>query len=392
MGIFLFLFPAKGGTVTLSEGAEVSILTCGPGKMIHAIYGHTAIRVNDPAQRLDIVFNYGVFDFSKSHFVYRFARGQTDYMLAPEHFSEFYGSYQQRGRAICEQVLDLTMAGKQKLWNFLVENAKPENRVYRYNFFLDNCSSRVRDVLEKQTAEAVEFPGDGEHMTFRQHIGRYQKVVPWTDFGIDLALGSPADQVATPYQEMFLPDYLMKHVGRATIKTAGGWKPLVRETRVLYEPQHKRTDTDALVTPVSVFSVLLVVVILISIGQYRKRTKNDLVDYALLFLTGLTGVAALWLMTWSEHPAVQSNYNVLWAVPFNLVFMAAWMVRRWRRALRWYWPVLSVWLILFLAAGFLVPQRFHPAVYPIVLMLLCRGILHTLQKNSFIFVLNRRPI
>lgn len=378
LGIFLFLFSIKSGAITLSDQTDLSILTCGPSEMIHAIYGHTAIRVKDPARGLDIVFNYGVFSFSKPHFVYRFAKGQTDYMLAPELFTEFYEGYKNRGRSIQEQVLDLSLPDKQRLWDFLVENAKPENREYRYNFFLDNCATRVRDVIKNQVAGNINFPETGEGMTFREHINDYQKVLPWADFGIDLALGSPADRVATAWQEMFLPDYLMKHFGNAQIKIAGGTKPLVRETHTLYEAEKPHAGLK-LVTPVVVFAVLLLIVVLVSVRQYRKGVENYLADYFLLFFIGLTGLAALWLMTWSEHPAVQSNYNVLWAVPFNLLFMFAWMKKKWRPAIRWYWPLLSGWLILFLLPGFLVPQSFHPAVYLIVAMLLIRSAFHTIR-------------
>ena len=378
-GLFLFLFSLKGGAITLSDQTEVSILTCGPSEMIHAIYGHTAIRVKDPARGLDVVFNYGVFSFSKPNFIYRFAKGQTDYMLAPEHYAEFYEGYKSRGRSIYEQVLELNAADKQKLWDFLVENARPENREYRYNFFLDNCATRVRDVIKNQVAATINFPGTGEGMTFREHIDEYQKVLPWADFGIDLALGSPADRIATAYQEMFLPDYLMKHFGNAQIERNGVSVPLVKETHTLYEAE-KRPAGFRLFTPVGVFGVLLPVVMLIGIRQYRKGTPHDLTDYLLLFLTGLIGFAALWLMAWSEHPAVQSNFNVLWALPFNLLFMAAWMIKKWRSSIRWYWPLLSAWLVLFLLFGFFIPQSFHPAVYLTVLMLLCRSVLHTLQQ------------
>ena len=379
VGLFLVLFSSKSGAIVLSDQTDVSILTCGPSEMIHAIYGHTAIRVKDPAQGLDIVFNYGVFSFSKPNFIYRFAKGQTDYMLAPERYTEFYEGYKSRGRSIYEQLLDLNAADRQKLWDFLVDNAKPENREYRYNFFLDNCATRVRDVIKNQVAGNINFPGTGEGMTFRQHIDEYQKVLPWADFGIDLALGSPADRMATAYQEMFLPDYLMKHFEGAQIERNGESEPLVKETHTLYEAEKKPVGF-RIFTPVHVLGILLPVILLISIRQYRKGTKNYLTDYLLLFLTGLIGIAALWLMAWSEHPAVQSNFNVLWAVPFNLFFMFMWMIKRWRPAIRWYWPLLGAWLILFLLFGFLIPQSFHPAVYLIVLMLLCRSVLHTLQR------------
>lgn len=384
IGLFLLFFSLKGGTVTLSENADVSILTCGPSKMIHAIYGHTAIRVKDPAFNLDVVFNYGVFSFSKPNFIYRFAKGQTDYMLAPERYSGFYEEYISRGRSIHEQVLDLNMAEKQGLWDFLVENAKPENREYRYNFFYDNCATRVRDVIKTQVDGVIDFPGTGEGMTFRQHITHYQKVLPWTDFGIHLVLGSPADRVATAFQEMFLPDFLMKHFGNAQLKTNSGTRPLVKETRTLYEPEREKQPGFNLFAPTVVLAFLFLIIVLVSISQFRQRKENYLADYILLFITGLIGFVLLWFVTVSEHPAVQANYNLMWAIPANLLFMFAWMIEKWRPAIRWYWVLLAGWLTVFLLFHFLVPQSFHPGFYLIVLMLLCRAILHTVR-------LYRRP-
>jgi hypothetical protein len=132
-----------------------------------------------------------------------------------------------------------------------------------------------------------------------------------------------------------------------------------------------------MITPVSVFAVLLGLMMLISWRQFRKKKINYLTDYLLLFLTGFTSLTVFWLMNFSEHPAVQANYNFLWAVPFNLLFMFAWMKKKWRPFIRWYWPVLGAWLTLFLIFGFLVPQSFHPAVYLIVVMMLCRAVLNT---------------
>jgi len=348
------------------------------------MYGHTAIRVKDPAINLDVVFNYGVFSFSKPNFIYRFAKGETDYMLAAERYSDFYEDYVRMGRSIFEQVLDLKPADKQNLLNFLIENAKPENREYRYNFFFDNCATRVRDVVKNQISEVVAFPENGKGMTFRQHISLYQRVLPWTDFGIHLVVGSPADQVATAYQEMFLPDFLMEHFGGAQLKTDSGTRPLVKETRTLYEAERMKQPGFSPFAPMVVFALLLFIIVMMSIFQFRKKKLNNLVDYILLFLTGLIGVVLLWFVFVSEHPAMRPNYNLLWAIPVNFIFLVAWMYKKWRPVIRWYWVLLAGWLILFLLFHFLVPQSFHPGSYLIVLMMLCRAIFHTVR-------LYRRP-
>ena len=375
---FFFSLPYEGKTITLSPKAEISVLTCGPSRLVHAIYGHTAIRVNDPLRKFDVVFNYGVFSFSKPNFVYRFAKGQTDYMLAPEYFADFYKDYKRSGRSISEQVLHLTPLEKQRLLDFLIENAKPENREYRYNFFFDNCATRVRDVVENQVEGVVIFPGNsGRNKTFRKHVTAYQQVLPWMDFGIHLTLGSPSDQVATVYDEMFLPDFLMSHFAVAEIKTGNESRQLVKETRTIYNSGNSKKSGLMFLSPGFVLSVLLAFILIKSIWQVRKQRTGYLFDYLLLFLTGIIGLVLLWFVFKSEHPAMKPNYNLLWALPTNLVFMFAWMVKKWRAVLKWYWPALAVWLILFFGLNFLIPQAFHIGFILISLMLLSRSIVQS---------------
>ena len=375
--LFLFL-PSHAQPLKLSKAAEISVLTCGTSDLIHAIYGHTAIRVNDPFQNLDIVFNYGVFSFSAPNFEYRFAKGQTDYMLAAEYYSDFYESYKRNGRSINEQVLNFTQAEQQQLFDFLVDNAEPENREYRYNFFFDNCATRVRDVIENQVDGTVVFQAEnGEERTFRQHVADYQKVLPWTNFGIHLALGAPADEVASAYQEMFLPEYLMKHFATAEIKTENGVRPLVKKTNQIYSVEQAE-HTFSFESPILVLTVLLLVVVVVTYRQFQKKNTNYILDYFLLFFTGIVGVVALWFVLFSEHPAMHPNYNMWWAVPANMPFLFLWMVKKWRSHLRWYWVALSVWLIVFLLFNWLAPQSFHVGFYIIVLMTLLRALYHCL--------------
>lgn len=383
--IFFLVFPFSGRALNLSDAAEMSVLTCGPSKQVHALYGHTAIRVQDPQQMLDVVFNYGVFSFSAPNFVYRFAKGKTDYLLATERFDRFVENYKRSGRSIDEQVLNLKPAEKQQMLDFLIWNAKPENREYRYNFFYDNCATRVRDVVGNQVEGELVFPeGAGLDWTFRKHVNEYQKVLPWVNFGIHLTLGSPSDETATAWEEMFLPDFIFKHFATAQIRDGNVSRPLVKETRSLFQPDKKEAGWNPL-SPGVVLTIFLFVVLFVSYRQFKSRQISDWPDYILLFVTGLIGLVLLWFVTFSEHPAMQTNYNLWWAVPANLPFMFLWMVRKWRPALLWYWKALSVWLMLFFLFNFIIPQAFPLGFYLITLMVLCRALLH-----SFLFFRRRQ--
>lgn len=388
--ILIFLsIPGFSHAFNLSDEAEISVLTCGPSNLIHAIYGHTAIRVKDPKRLTDVVFNYGVFSFSQPNFVYRFAKGKTDYMLAPERYTDFYQQYKRNGRSIQEQVLNLNEEEKQQLFDFLIWNAKPENREYRYNFFFDNCATRVRDVVEQEVNGEVIFPeDDGVDLTFREHVNEYQKIMPWINFGIHLTLGSPADKKASAYQEMFLPDFLMKHFAHAQIITNGVRRPLVKETRVIYQAEAPKGAGFSLLGPIPVLSVLLLVVVWISFRQYKtKNVRSYWLDYFLLFITGFIGIVLLWFVTYSEHPAMHPNYNLWWAVPANFLFLFLWMIKKWRQVLTWYWKALSVWLILFFLFNLFIPQAFHLGFYLLAVMILCRALLY-----SFLFIKEKRQV
>lgn len=378
ISIFIFASAIKSEAIVLSTKSEISVLTCGSSKMLHAMYGHTAIRVNDPQQLLDIVFNYGVFSFSEPNFAYRFAKGQTDYLLAIEQFSNFYKGYKRRGRSIDEQVLNLSDSEKQRLLDFLIENAKPENREYRYNFFMDNCATRVRDVIEKQVDGEIKFPTEnGLGKTFRQHVTVCQKVLPWTNLGIQLTLGSPADKLATAYQEMFLPDFLKTHFAEARINTGNKSRPLIKETHSIYDSGERKSVGIGLFSPIVILLLTLTLVGWISFRQFRKKQLNYWIDYILLFITGLIGFGLLWFVTFSEHPAMHPNYHLLWAIPSNLLFIFLWMIKKWRPVLKWYWIILTIWMTLFIALNFMLPQSFNIGFYLICLMVLCRSALHS---------------
>lgn len=379
--LFFLLQNALGSNAfTLSTQAEISVLTCSPGSEAYSVYGHSAIRVNDPVARYDVVFNYGIFDFSTPNFLYRFAKGETDYLLGAYKFSDFYEEYVAEKRSVFEQILDLRQNEKQKIFDFLLWNAKPENRVYRYNFFFDNCATRVRDVIEAGVNGTVIFSEKNHtEKTFRQLIKEYHRKLKWLNFGIDLVVAAPADKVASVKEEMFLPDYLMNHFSTATIQTDIGPRPLVKSKHAVYTAPVVKSSTFSITSPFIVFSVLLILGAFYSVRQYRRNKITHWLDYIIYGINGLMGIILLWFVLYSEHPAMRPNYNLLWAIPLNLFFIIIWKVKRWRKFTRYYHFILAVWLLLFILLGFLLPQKFHVAIYLLVLILLSRNILYSIM-------------
>jgi hypothetical protein len=202
---------------TLSDSARFSLITVAPGEFVYSTFGHTALRLKDAASGVDVCFNYGTFDFEQPGFVLKFCQGKLLYMLDIENYRDFeYGNLYFR-RPMIEQVLNLSPEQKSKLYALLRDNYRPENRFYKYDFFYDNCATRVRDILENtlggNPGYYTEMTGNG--VTMRQLLHKYLPAKPWLGFGIDLILGTPADKIATVRDYMFLPDYLYLFLGES---------------------------------------------------------------------------------------------------------------------------------------------------------------------------------
>jgi len=375
--ISFLIFQPKMHAQQLSPDATVSILTCDPGVEVYSMYGHTAIRVSDPSQNLDAVFNYGLFSFDTPNFMYRFAKGQTDYMMGGQRFSSFLPQYDEEKRSVYEQVLNLPPEGKNQLFQALIENFKPENRVYRYNFFMDNCASRVRDMVERNAGAPIRFTDNHPTESYRELIKHFHHSFRWFDLGIDLLVGKKADQPVSAYGQMFLPEYLNGQFAKAKITIDGKPQPLVLETRTLREYPNSKLNSD-LPWPAIVFGLLFLVIAAISVHDYLRKTKTDWLDYWLLGLSGFSGLIIGWFTLYSEHPAMSPNYNLLWAFPLNLFFAGLWAVKKWRSKIRYYFWLSGALLIL----SFLMGQQFNPAVYFIILILLVRVVANLIPEKK----------
>jgi len=371
------IFQPKTHAQQLSPDATVSILTCNPGVEVYSMYGHTAIRVTDPAQKLDIVFNYGAFSFETPDFLYRFAKGQTDYKMDGGRFQSFLPEYEEEKRSVYEQVLNLPPEGKNQLFQALIENFKPENRVYRYNFFMDNCASRVRDMVERNAGTPIRFTDNYTTESYRELIKHFHHSFRWFDLGIDLLVGKKAEQPVSAYGQMFLPEYLSGQFAKAKITIDGKPQPLVLETRTLREYPNSKLNSD-LPWPAIVFGLLFLVIAVISVRSFLRKTKTDWLDYWLLGLSGFSGLIIGWFTLYSEHPAMSPNYNLLWAFPLNLFFAGVWAVKKWRPQTRYYFGLTGALLVLSFVAG----QQFNPAVYFIILILLVRVVANLIPEKK----------
>ena len=373
--LLLLLVPAKA-QIKLSDEAQISILTAAPSdEAVFTLYGHTAIRVKDSLHKIDLVFNYGIFDFSKPNFIYRFTKGETDYKLAAYNFQHYIIEYQMRGSEVTEQVLNFTPDEINKIWNALYINVQPENCVYRYNFFFDNCATRPVAIVEEQVDGKIKYNDPPKPQTFRDLINYCTRNNSWLTFGCDLALGSPTDRVATPHEMMFLPVYLKEEFDKATIVNPDGTeRKLVKSTTRLAE---ELTDDDQgekeWFTPMLCSMIIFLLVSLITYMEWKKKTYFRLVDCILFLLAGVAGTVLFFLCFISTHPCIWPNWSIVWLQPFDLVAVILFAVKKYGKAAYYYHFINFAALTLLLAGWYFIPQHLNIAFIPLVATLWLRS-------------------
>lgn len=385
---FVFFLPSAKGAA-LSPKATVSLLTCTAGEELYSKFGHTAIRITDPEQQMDVVFNYGIFDSSIDHFYYRFAKGETDYQLGISSYSSFIWSYHMEGRAVFEQVLNLDSVAKATIYNALLVNYLPENRMYRYNFIFDNCATRPYYMIKENADGALlNLPFQEREDTYRQIIAHYTHPDSWSFCGIDLIFGTDADRVMTFEQRMFLPEELMDFLATAQIVKGDSVKTAVVSQQIgAFVPPH----ASLLTSPRAVVLVLVFLFALLSLYQTQKKRYTFWADTLFYLLLGVLGTIATYLAAFSEHPMVHNNYNLLFINPVFFCLAVLTMFPAGRRVLgkcQWF---LLFYAVVALVVRYAVPQQANWFINCTALVLMLRAWTYLrIQKGKSLFPVVRR--
>ncbi len=362
------------------DSIRVSLLTCSPGSEIYALFGHTAIRYEDKAKGVDMVFNYGMFSFRTPNFVMRFVKGETDYELGVIHYPYFEWEYSERGSYVMQQPLNLTTEEKELLLCLLNENYRPENRTYRYNYFYDNCTTRARDKIEESIQGEVVYPELEENISFRDIIHQYTERHEWAEFGIDFCLGSEADKPISTRLQMFAPFYLLRAAESAVIRdSAGVERPLVLETEKIIHPSVLLEEINVPLTPMQSALLLLAMTLLVGVVElYIKRCLWGM-DILLFGLQGLAGCIIAFLFFFSVHPTVDSNYLLIILNPIPLLYLPVMIYRCIKHKKEPYHWANAIVLTLFIAFWGVMPQKFNLVILPLALCLLLRSITHLIR-------------
>lgn len=363
---------------TETDSVRLSLITCGAGNEIYALFGHTAIRYEDPSRDIDAVFNYGLFDFNTPNFALRFALGETDYLLGVSSYEHFIRSYELEGREVWQQPLNLTPTEEERLVQQLKTNLLPENRIYRYNFLYDNCATRPRDQVERALLRPLHYADDMTDtdigVTFRDVVRQFTAGHPWASFGIDFCLGCEADEPINRRQMMFAPLYTMEFMSKAQIDDGEGHlSPLLGEVRQLVFVSPDKRHASHGITPLGASLLLLAVVLAATLYGVRRGKSLWGIDLVLFGAAGVAGCISAFLVCCSQHPTVGSNYLLAVFHPLHLVWLPV-IIYKSIRGLRSRYMVLNfVVLTLFILLWGVIPQKFDWAVLPLALSLLIRS-------------------
>lgn len=350
--------------------AEVFLITCAPGTETYSIYGHSALRIIISEEESDLAYNWGVFDFATPNFAWKFAKGRLEYMLGVYPFNRFLEDYFYEERSVYQQKINLEPEEINTLFALLKENLKPENIKYRYDFFYDDCSTRIRDLLEKAIGGKLRYPPEviKDIPTFREKVGNYQRPYPWLQLGVDLLMGTPGDKKASYRDRMFLPIDLQEGLSKAVINRNGKMIPLLQNPVTILQFDPPKIRHVFYSTPLFIFSILLIGIILFS-SAVRGFTPNTIVDLVVFSIYSLLALMMIFFNFFTDHQQMKWNLNIIWLNPFilmcliSIIFKKEWHI--------WFRIVFFLALIAFIVQ-IVFPNAFNNAFIPLELLLIIR--------------------
>lgn len=364
-----------------NDSVEISLLTCSPGQEVYSLYGHTAIRYTDYKKDIDIAINYGVFSFKKSFFILRFIFGLTDYEMGIIPFDVFYEEYKSNGRGVIQQKLNLTEEEKSQIISAIEENYRPENRVYRYNYFYDNCTTRAHDILINNVKGDVEIAGQQkrEYPSFRELIHSFNENHPWARFGNDMLLGVGADKMTDKNTYQFLPFNLMNDFDKTVIKDKdGNVRKLVEKTFNVVPEGFYSAGKEFPLRPSDCAWIIFSIIIAVTFAEYLLKKDFRVFDALLMAVDGCVGIV-IFVMFFSEHPTTSTNLQILLFNPLPLFFIHRVVKKTDKKTL---WLYASASLILFFIGGFFQDYAEGTFILASSLLIRCIWKIMRLKKND----------
>lgn len=375
--------PLMAQTTLLSSEATISLWTYDPIEDIYGAYGHSAVHVHDPVEGFHYIYNYGTFDFDDPDFIAKFVRGRLNYKLsvvrAPNEraYRGFLRRLQQLGKNINQNQLQIDSTQRQSFFDLLEENARPENAYYLYDFFFDNCATRIRDQLVTASGEALYFDDAfiERPLSFRELHKQYMDGRDWLNFGIDFILGGQSDRKSTPEERVYIPMELKKTFDNAYLQSSDSTRiPLLGESQLITRAAPIVMETPWYFSPMFIFWMIFAIALLLTVMSYGKTFQHRWFDHIWFILLGLGGTFVLLMWVGTDHKVTTENWNLLWIHPLHLVAGIGLFFKKARIGwLKYFFKGIFVLTALTLASWLIIPQYFHPAFMPMMLTIMLRG-------------------
>ena len=353
------------------QDTTIYLLTCSPGTATYSIYGHSAIRVVISHLKSDSVYNWGVFDFSTKNFVWKFAKGRLNYFLDTSEYQRFMLEYFYEKRSVFSQKINLESSEIRVLLSLIQENLLPENRSYRYDFFFDDCSTRIRDLIEKAVGTRLIYPPDEKkHMpSFREMVGEFQRSYPWLKMGVDLLMGTPGEVKANFRDMMFLPLYLQKNLTMAVVNRDHKMAPLLssRETLLEFDPQVVKTRFYA--TPIFMFTLLFIIIVFLS-AMYKRGRIINILDLLLFTVFSVLSALMIFFNFFTDHHQMKWNLNIIW---FNPAIFVCLFCLVFRKTGEIWFRIVFFLSIVFLPLIIIFPSAINSSFVPVMMILILRS-------------------
>ncbi len=378
--IFIGLATVKAQYPT--DSAKVYLITASPGEETYSIFGHSALRVKDKMQGYDYVFNWGTFDFDTENFYLKFSTGKLMYFLSISEYPDFLNNYRRSGQAIYLQKLNLSNKEKSVLISNLEINNREENKYFRYDFFRDNCATRIRDIIVKSMDGKVVFDSGyaPKPESIRKLFGEHLENEPWTYLGLNLIMGKSTDSIASLSDYMYLPLHLKNLFESANVVSNEGAKKLTDAPVELFPTTIVLVKPSFISTPFAICLFLFLAVLLFSIWEYLRNRYYKAIDIFLFLITGLLGLLITWLWGSSLHIYLHNNLHIIWASPLNFFAALALIFNPFKSWLRYYFAAYALSVLLLIPISFFAIQEFAVPVYFLMGIMMVRAIRIYLNK------------
>lgn len=369
--VFIAVFSLAASAQSNAAHTRISVLTCGPGEDLYSLFGHTAIRVVDSVKHTDSVFNWGGFTFDQSYFYLKFMRGKLIYYPVADDIDSFMGEYVYEHRSVYEQVLNLDSISKQKIIASIHFNMEGDNRFYKYDFLLDNCTTRVKNIiLENSKGASIPTRVVPKETTSRDLIHFYVERggEPWIELGMDILLGQRVDRIVSNDEAMFVPEFLMKGLKFAKKDNAA----FANNPTLLLQGDPTQDPSNQYEPLIVLLIISLGIFIITKLKSPTAKKITAFIDGLLIYVTGLLGILILFMWFGTDHTVCQDNFNLAWAFPLN--FIVAFFMLRKAKWLSNYFFIMAVITAVFIASWYWLPQQLNIALLPVIILLLNRYI------------------